>query len=335
LKILVTGAAGFIGMHLSIRLLKLGHDVVGLDNMNDYYDVSLKEDRIKEIYKLNLKFLFVNQDLVENISLNKLFKSFKFDFVVNLAAQAGVRYSIENPDLYLKSNVIGFFNILEVCRHYPVKHMVFASSSSVYGQSGDFPFSEESDTNKPVSFYGATKKSNEIMAHSYSSLYKMKITGLRFFTVYGPWGRPDMAPFIFTKAIKEEKKIKLFNKGEMKRDFTFIDDVVFGIEKIMFKLTEADNYLELMNRNLEQKANIFTIFNIGNSDPIDLNSFILKLEQNLEKESIKEYLPMQMGDVVNTFSDVTKIKDWIDFVPHTNIDEGLKKFVYWYNQYYG
>jgi UDP-glucuronate 4-epimerase len=325
LKILVTGAAGFIGMHLSIRLLKLGHEVIGLDNMNDYYDVSLKEDRIKEIYKLNLKFEFVNQDLVKNILLNKIFKSFKFNFVVNLAAQAGVRYSIENPDLYLKSNIIGFFNILEACRHYPVEHMVFASSSSVYGRNDILPFLEESNTNEPVSFYGATKKSNEIMAYSYSSLYKMKITGLRFFTVYGPWGRPDMAPFLFTKAIKEEKKIKLFNKGNMKRDFTFIDDVVFGIEKIMFKLTKADNYLE-------QNA---TIFNIGNSKPISLNDFILKLEQNLKKQSIKEYLPMQNGDVVNTFSDVTKIKDWVDFIPQTNIDDGLEKFVSWYNQYYG
>lgn len=334
MRVLVTGAAGFIGMHLSVQLLRLGHEVFGLDNLSEYYDISLKEDRLKEINKLNLNFHFINKDLINANSLNKIFKKFKFEYVVHLAAQAGVRYSIDNPDQYVKSNLIGFFNILEACRHNPVHHLVFASSSSVYGNKNETEFIEEDDTNKPVSFYGATKKSNEIMAYSYASLYKIPITGLRFFTVYGPWGRPDMAPFIFTKAIKEGKKIRIFNNGNMKRDFTYIDDIISGIEKILIKPKFVKN-TNLNASATESYLPSFDIFNIGNTKPINLNDFIMKLEHILKKKADKQFLPMQSGDVKNTFSNITKIKDWVGFEPKTNIDQGLKKFIEWYNYYYG
>ena len=334
MRVLVTGAAGFIGMHLSVQLLKSGHDVFGLDNLSEYYDISLKKDRLKEINKLNLNFHFINKDLIDANSLNKIFKKFKFDYVVHLAAQAGVRYSIDNPEQYVKSNLVGFFNILEACRHNPVHHFVFASSSSVYGNKNETEFLEEDDTNKPVSFYGATKKSNEIMAYSYASLYKIPITGLRFFTVYGPWGRPDMAPFIFTKAIKEGKKISIFNSGNMKRDFTYIDDIIFGIEKIVFKPKFIKN-THSNNSVTNSYAPSFDIFNIGNTKPININEFIFKLEHILKKKADKEFLPMQNGDVKNTFSNITKIQDWVGFEPKTNIDQGLQKFINWYEYYYG
>ncbi|WBX74128.1 NAD-dependent epimerase [Tenacibaculum pacificus] len=331
MKILVTGAAGFIGFHLSQRLLEKGFEVVGVDNINDYYDINLKYARLNELgvkreeaslfYKeskseSNDKFKFIRLNLEDKTELFELFKTQEFDVVCNLAAQAGVRYSIENPDAYIQSNVVGFLNILECSRHHAIKHLVYASSSSVYGANAKIPFSEEDKVDEPVSLYAATKKSNELMAHTYSHLYKIPTTGLRFFTVYGPWGRPDMAPVLFADAMINNRSIKVFNHGDMERDFTYIDDIVTGIEKIIVK--------PISTRNL------YKIYNIGNNDSVKLLDFITEIEKNIGKVAQKKMLPMQPGDVKKTWANVDElIKDY-NYQPTTSLDKGIKEFINWF-----
>ena len=326
--VLVTGAAGFIGSYLSERLLGTGHSVIGFDNMNDYYDVKLKEARLNLLEKYE-KFSFIKGDLADKSAVEELFKKFKPDIVVNLAAQAGVRYSITNPEAYISSNVIGFFNILEACRNYPVEHLVYASSSSVYGTNKKVPYSTEDKVDNPVSLYAATKKSNELMAHAYSKLYKIPATGLRFFTVYGPMGRPDMAYFSFTNKIINGEKIQIFNHGDMKRDFTYIDDIVTGIVNVMQK-PPAEN---------EDGAR-YKVYNIGNNKPEDLLYFVETLEKCLIREGItdkpseKEFLPMQQGDVYQTYADVDELIKDFNFKPNTSLEEGLSRFAKWYKEFY-
>lgn len=326
--VLVTGAAGFIGSYLSERLLGTGHSVIGFDNMNDYYDVKLKEARLNLLEKYE-KFSFIKGDLADKSAVAELFKKFKPDIVVNLAAQAGVRYSITNPEAYISSNVIGFFNILEACRNYPVEHLVYASSSSVYGTNKKVPYSTEDKVDNPVSLYAATKKSNELMAHAYSKLYKIPATGLRFFTVYGPMGRPDMAYFSFTNKIINGEKIQIFNHGDMKRDFTYIDDIVTGIVNVMQK-PPAEN---------EDGAR-YKVYNIGNNKPEDLLYFVETLEKCLIREGItdkpseKEFLPMQQGDVYQTYADVDELIKDFNFKPNTSLEEGLSRFAKWYKEFY-
>jgi len=331
MKILVTGAAGFIGYHLVQSLLKDGHEIIGLDNFNSYYDVNLKRARINNID--NKKFSMFEIDLVDNKSLESLFKKNDFDVVVNLAAQAGVRYSLTNPEKYIESNIIGFTNILEACRHNKIPNLVYASSSSVYGMNSEVPFSEDHSVDHPVSLYAATKRSNELMAHTYSHLFDLPTTGLRFFTVYGPWGRPDMALFLFTKAILDEEPIQVFNDGKMIRDFTYIDDIVSGVKGAILnssKVAESDN--------LKLKPSIssapYRIFNLGNNQPVTLENFINAIEASAGKKAIKEYLPMQPGDVKKTFANIDKAGESLGFVPTTSIEEGVKKFVDWYIEYY-
>ena len=321
-KILVTGAAGFIGFHLSHRLLSQGVTVVGFDNINDYYDVNLKYSRL-DILKKYDKFSFIKGDLSDKAAVDALFEENKFDIVVNLAAQAGVRYSIENPQAYIESNVVGFFNILEACRHNPVEHLLYASSSSVYGNQQKTPFSTDDDVSKPISLYAATKKSNELMAFSYSHLYGIPATGLRFFTVYGPYGRPDMACFSFTNKIMKGEKIKIFNYGDMYRDFTYVDDIVKGIENMLCNPPEPD-----------ENGDRAIVYNIGNNSPEKLMDFIGTLEKHLGRTAEKEFLPMQAGDVYQTYADVTPLIEKFGFKPSTSIDEGLKSFVDWYKEYY-
>ncbi|WP_017296080.1 NAD-dependent epimerase [Geminocystis herdmanii] len=318
-KILVTGAAGFIGFHLSLSLVKQNHQVIGIDNLNDYYEVSLKKARLQELEQFdNFHFHFMN--LHDRTAINRLFEQEKFDLVVNLAAQAGVRYSLENPHVYADSNVVGFLNILEGCRHYPVKHLVYASSSSVYGMNTKIPFSTEDPVDRPVSLYAATKRANELMAYTYSHLYNIPSTGLRFFTVYGPWGRPDMALFLFTKAILAEKSIPVFNYGKMQRDFTYIDDIVLGIEKVMDKIPSG--------------VPPHKLYNIGNNQPVELLHLIEVLEKTLGKTAVKEFLPMQPGDVLTTYADVDDLIADVGFSPKTPIETGVEKFVNWYRDYY-
>ena len=331
MKILVTGAAGFIGYHLVQSLLKDDHEIIGLDNFNSYYDVNLKRARINQIH--NKKFSMFEIDLVDNKSLESLFKKNDFDVVVNLAAQAGVRYSLTNPEKYIESNIIGFTNILEACRHNKIPNLVYASSSSVYGMNSEVPFDEDHSVDHPVSLYAATKRSNELMAHTYSHLFDLPTTGLRFFTVYGPWGRPDMALFLFTKAILDEKPIQVFNDGKMIRDFTYIDDIVSGVKGAILnssKVAESDN--------LKLKPSIssapYRIFNLGNNQPVTLENFINAIEASAGKKAIKEYLPMQPGDVKKTFANIDKAGESLGFVPSTSIEEGVKKFVDWYIEYY-
>ena len=330
MKVLVTGIAGFIGFHVAKRLLDEGHEVVGLDNLNDYYDVQLKIDRLKELgieendnqwASSNSNLKFVKADLLEKDILMNLFKTEKFDYVVHLAAQAGVRYSLTEPQKYIDSNITGFLNILECCRNYPVKHLVFASSSSVYGLNSKIPFSTDDRTDSPISLYAASKKSNELMAHTYSHLFKIPTTGLRFFTVYGPWGRPDMAMHLFTEAIINDKPIKVFNDGNMSRDFTYVDDIVESIKRLIIKAP-----------NIEQIQ--MNLFNIGNNKPEKLVSFIEEIENSTEKKAIKVYLPMQAGDVEATYADVQSLIDYIDYKPQTSIQEGIDNFVNWYKGYY-
>ena len=331
MKILVTGAAGFIGYHLVQSLLKDDHEIIGLDNFNSYYDVNLKRARINQIH--NKKFSMFEIDLVDNKSLESLFKKNDFDVVVNLAAQAGVRYSLTNPEKYIESNIIGFTNILEACRHNKIPNLVYASSSSVYGMNSEVPFDEDHSVDHPVSLYAATKRSNELMAHTYSHLFDLPTTGLRFFTVYGPWGRPDMALFLFTKAILDEEPIQVFNDGKMIRDFTYIDDIVSGVKGAILnssKVAESDN--------LKLKPSIssapYRIFNLGNNQPVTLENFINAIEASTGKKAIKEYLPMQPGDVKKTFANIDKAGESLGFVPSTSIEEGVKKFVDWYIEYY-
>jgi len=324
----LTGAAGFIGFHLAQKLLNQGHNVIGFDNMNDYYDVSLKQKRLG-LLKRNNNFTFIRGDLIDKDILNEIFVKYRPQIVVNLAAQAGVRYSIVNPQAYIDSNIVGFYNILEACRHYLVKHLVFASSSSVYGNNKKVPYSVEDKVDNPVSLYAATKKSNELMAHAYSALYKIPTTGLRFFTVYGPWGRPDMAYFSFTKRMVAGEKIQLFNHGNLKRDFTYIDDVVEGVIKVMAK-PPAET----------EDGAPYKIYNIGNNRPENLLYFVDTLEKHLLAEGLiskpveREFLPMQKGDVYQTYADVSDLEKDFGFRPKTTLDEGLLKFVKWYKDFY-
>ncbi len=327
MKILVTGAAGFIGFHLSKRLLQRGDTVIGLDNLNSYYDVSLKKDRLEQISSSN-NFTFYQLDLADREQIEKLFSEEKFEVVVNLAAQAGVRYSITNPHAYSDSNLTGFMNILEGCRHTNVGHLVFASSSSVYGANKKIPFAVEDNVDYPVSLYAATKKANELMAHSYSHLYNIPTTGLRFFTVYGPWGRPDMAVFLFTKAILAGEPIKVFNYGKMQRDFTYIDDLVEGIVRVIDNVPQP---------NTEAESNSkapYKIYNIGNNKPVELLRMIEVLENCIGKQAVKEMLPMQPGDVPITYANVDALIRDVGFSPDTPIEVGIERFVEWYRTYY-
>lgn len=317
-KILITGAAGFIGFHLTRRLLNLGVTVMGIDNLNNYYDVSLKEERLNILRNFS-NFSFVKVDLADEVTINEVFVKHNFAIVVNLAAQAGVRYSITNPKAYLHSNLAGFLNILEACRNFGVEHLVYASSSSVYGANKKIPFSTEDKTDKPVSLYAATKKANELMAYTYSHLYKIPATGLRFFTVYGPYGRPDMAYFSFAEKIMKDEQIKVFNNGDMYRDFTYIDDVVHGLENIL------DNPPTVDCDGVQHK-----VYNIGNNKPEKLMDFIATLEDVLGKTAKKEFLPMQPGDVYQTYADVTELMKDFDFKPNTTIKVGLAKFAEWF-----
>ena len=339
MKILVTGAAGFIGFFVAKSLLEKGHSIVGLDNINDYYDVNLKYDRLKELgiskgnaevyneiatSESNSQFSFIRLNLEDRENLPLLFKEQAFDKVCNLAAQAGVRYSLENPEAYVDSNVVGFLNILECCRHYTIKHLVYASSSSVYGLNEKIPFETSDNVDHPISLYAATKKSNELMAHTYAHLYGFKTTGLRFFTVYGPWGRPDMAMFLFTDAIVNDKPIKVFNNGKLERDFTYIDDITEGVVRIIQKpVTEQ----------IKDKA-LFKIYNIGNSKSVKLMDFISAIEDSLGKPAKKDMYPMQPGDVEKTWANVDDLITDYDYRPNTPITEGVQQFVTWYRNYY-
>ncbi len=320
--ILVTGGAGFIGYHLSKQLLEYDCTVIGYDNLNDYYEVQLKYDRLKDLEGRE-GYTFIKGDLADKETLGKLFQEYSFDIVVNLGAQAGVRYSIDNPDAYMSSNMVGFYNILECCRHYPVEHLVYASSSSVYGANKKVPFSVEDKVDYPVSLYAATKKSNELMAHCYSKLYGIPATGLRFFTVYGPFGRPDMAYFKFAKKIMAGETIQIYNNGDMMRDFTYIDDIVKGIANILPNPPEE----------IETGAK-YKVYNIGNNKPEKLMDYIQTLEKHLGREAKKEFLPMQPGDVYQTYADVSDLMHDFNFKPSTSIDEGLSKFVTWFKEYY-
>ena len=331
---LITGAAGFIGFHLSKRLLAQGKSIVGVDNLSDYYDVNLKKTRLSELDG-NSEFTFYKLDLADRGGVENLFSENKFDYVVNMAAQAGVRYSLTNPHAYIDSNIVGFLNILEGCRHNDVKHLVFASSSSVYGANTKMPFSVHHNVDHPVSLYAATKKSNELMAHTYSSLYSLPCTGIRFFTVYGPLGRPDMALFLFTRAILENKPIDVFNHGKMKRDFTYIDDIVEGVARLIDKVPEPDPGWSGDDPDSATSYAPYRLYNIGNNNPVDLMKFIGVLEDCLGKKAEKNLLPMQPGDVPETYADVDGLAEDAGFKPSTPIEEGIKKFVDWYREYYG
>ena len=335
-KVLVTGAAGFIGLHVTERLLEEGFDVVGLDNINEYYDVNLKYDRLNKLgireskaekfnekvkSESNERFTFIRLDLEDRKNLPVLFGQEKFDIVINLAAQAGVRYSLENPEAYIDSNLVGFANVLECCRINRIKRLIFASSSSVYGNNKTVPFSTEDKVDHPISLYAATKKANELMAYTYSHLYDFQTIGLRFFTVYGPWGRPDMAMFLFTDAIDNDRPIKVFNHGDLERDFTYIDDIVDGIIAVIKKDAVQ----------LDQKS---SLYNIGNSNPVKLMHFITEIEKNLNKKSRKDMLPMQPGDVERTWADVASLQRNFGYDPQTPVEVGVRKFIEWYKNYY-
>jgi len=332
-KILVTGAAGFIGFHLCKRLLERGDEVVGLDNLNDYYDVNLKLDRLSQLAG-ERNFRSVKIDLGDREGMARLFRDERFAIVVNLAAQAGVRYSLINPYSYIESNIGGFLNVLEGCRHNEVEHLVFASSSSVYGANTKMPFSVHNNVDHPVSLYAATKKANELMAHTYASLYKIPCTGLRFFTVYGPWGRPDMALFLFTKAILEDRPIEVFNYGKMQRDFTYIDDIVEGVVRVIERIPGPD---PLWSGNAPDAATSYApykLYNIGNNNPVELMQFIETLERCLGKKAEKNLLPIQAGDVPSTYADIDDLMKDVGFKPETPLEEGIRKFVEWYKGYY-
>jgi UDP-glucuronate 4-epimerase len=332
-KILVTGAAGFIGFHLSQRLLQNGETVVGLDNLNPYYDVTLKEARLSLLEK-NGVFRFIRADIADRKAMAALFEAERFDIVVHLAAQAGVRYSLENPHAYVESNIVGFMNILEGCRHHQVKHLVFASSSSVYGANTRMPFSVHDNVDHPLSLYAATKKANELMAHTYASLYGLPCTGLRFFTVYGPWGRPDMALFLFTRAIMEGRSIDVFNEGRMERDFTYIDDIVEGVARIMERIPWPNAAWNGERPDPAISFAPYRLYNIGNNRPVALMDFITILEGHLGREAKKNFLPMQAGDVPATYADVDDLMADAGFKPATPIEEGIGRFVAWYREYY-
>ena len=330
---LVTGAAGFIGFSLAKRLLADGIRVIGLDNLNDYYDVSLKKDRLKQL-EMHPDFTFAHQDLADLKSLEALFETHRFEVVVNLAAQAGVRYSLVNPHAYVNANIVGFVNLLECCRHNHVKHLVFASSSSVYGANTRMPFSVHDNVDHPVSLYAASKKANELMAHTYSHLYQLPCTGLRFFTVYGPWGRPDMALFLFTKAILEGNPIQVFNHGRMQRDFTYIDDIVEGVVRVMHRLPAPDPDWRSDAPDPGTSYAPYRNYNIGNNNPVKLLDFIGAIEKALGMAAKKEMLPMQPGDVPATYADIDDLMRDVDFKPATSIEAGIEKFIAWYRDYY-
>lgn len=331
-KILVTGAAGFIGFHLVQRLLQQGDQVVGIDNLNDYYDPQLKIDRLKEIE--NSSFTFIKLDIADQLGMTELFGQQRFDAVVNLAAQAGVRYSLTNPYAYIESNITGFTNILEGCRHHQVKHLVFASSSSVYGANTHMPFSVHQNVDHPMSLYAATKKANELMAHTYASLYGLPVTGLRFFTVYGPWGRPDMALFLFTRAIQADEPINVFNHGNMQRDFTYIDDIVEGLVRVVEQIPAANPEWSGDKPDPASSYAPYKIYNIGNNNPVELLYFIKVIEKALGKKAKKNMLPMQAGDVPATYADVDDLMHAVGFKPLTPIEIGIQRFIAWYSDYY-
>jgi UDP-glucuronate 4-epimerase len=344
MKILITGTAGFIGFHLAKKLLERGDTVIGIDNINDYYDVNLKYARLaetgisREAEQWNTKvqsskyenYSFVRMNLEDREQLMELFASEKFDKVCNLAAQAGVRYSLENPHAYINANIVGFINILEACRYYNIKHLAYASSSSVYGNNTKMPLSTSDNVDHPISLYAATKKSNELMAHTYSHLFGVPTTGLRFFTVYGPWGRPDMALFLFTKAILNNKPIKVFNNGNMVRDFTYVDDIVEGVTRVIDNPPSKSS----PHRGDKRGASPYKIYNIGNSSPVQLMEFINAIEHHLGKKAIKEYLPMQPGDVPRTEADVTDLVQNLGYKPDTAVKKGIGEFVKWYKIYF-
>jgi len=348
MKILVTGSAGFIGFHLANRLVEEGNNVVGLDIINDYYDVNLKYGRLEssginiqkvEYNKLissskysNYKFIKLN--LIDQENLNLLFKTQKFDAVVNLAAQAGVRYSLENPSAYIDSNIIGFTNILEACRHFEISNLSFASSSSVYGLNKSYPFSTSDNVDHPISLYAASKKSNELMAHTYAHLFNIPCTGLRFFTVYGPWGRPDMALFLFTKAALENRSIKVFNNGNMLRDFTYIDDIVEGLLRVVKKPASIDPKWSEEKPNPSSSSAPYKIYNIGNSSPVKLIEFIKAIENNLNLEIKKEFLPIQPGDVEATYADIADLFNDFNYKPSMSVQQGIDNFISWYREFY-
>ncbi len=333
MKILVTGAAGFIGSRLVLQLLARGDDVVGIDNHNDYYDPSLKEDRLHQ-YIDHAKYIHVRGDIANRDLLNNLFRTHQPDRVVNLAAQAGVRYSMENPLAYIDSNIVGFTNVLEACRHHQISHLVYASSSSVYGANARMPFSIHQNVDHPLSLYAATKKSNELMAHTYSHLYGLPTTGLRFFTVYGPWGRPDMALFKFTKAILAGNPIQVFNYGKHKRDFTYIDDIVEGVIKVLDRPATANLQWDAYHPDSGTSNAPWRIYNIGNNYPVDLMDYIAALERLLLKKAEIVLLPLQPGDVESTYADVTDLTEQFNYKPNTPIEVGVAKFVEWYLNYY-
>ena len=332
-RVLVTGAAGFIGFYVSKRLIERGDEVIGLDNLNDYYDVGLKKARLAQL-EGKRGFRFVHAALEDRGGISGLFREGRFDKVINLAAQAGVRYSLVNPYAYVDSNLSGFINILEGCRHHHVKHLVFASSSSVYGANTKMPFSIHHNVDHPVSLYAATKKANELMAHTYSHLYKLPCTGLRFFTVYGPWGRPDMALFLFTKAIMEDRPIDVYNYGKMQRDFTYIDDIVESVVRVADKVAEANPGWSGDLPDPGTSPAPYRIYNIGNNNPVELMRFIEVLEEALGKKAKKNLLPIQPGDVPATYADVADLMRDVGFKPSTPIEEGIKRFVEWYKGYY-
>ncbi|MFZ7126972.1 MAG: NAD-dependent epimerase [Desulfobacterales bacterium] len=333
-RVLVTGVAGFIGYHVARRLLEGGSSVVGIDNMNDYYDVRLKEDRLRQLESLD-GFEFVRADLSELKALDAVFDAEPFDAVVNLAAQAGVRYSLTNPHAYVSANIVGFVNLLECCRHHHARHLVFASSSSVYGANTLMPFSVHHNVDHPVSLYAASKKSNELMAHTYSHLYAMNCTGLRFFTVYGPWGRPDMALFLFVKAILENRPIKVFNHGRMRRDFTYIDDIVEGVVRIMQRLPRPNPDWSGDRPDPGSSYAPYRIYNIGNHQPIELLEFIRIIETALGREARKEFMDLQPGDVPATYADIEDLRRDAGFTPQTPLEVGIPRFIEWYRSYYG
>jgi len=332
-KVLVTGAAGFIGSHLSHRLLAAGDEVIGLDNLNDYYDVSLKQARLERLTG-KTGFRFVTMDVADRSDMEQLFAEEQFDQVVHLAAQAGVRYSLQNPHAYIDSNIVGFTNILEGCRHNGIQHLVYASSSSVYGANESMPFSVHDNVDHPISLYAATKKANELMAHTYSHLYGLPTTGLRFFTVYGPWGRPDMAYFLFTRAILAGETIDVFNHGKMRRDFTYIDDVVEGVVRVLGHAAEVNSEWDGKEPDPASSKAPWRVYNIGNASPVDLGDFIAAIEKALGMDAKKNFLDMQPGDVQATYADVTDLMRDVNYRPETPVDEGVQQFIDWYKAYY-
>ncbi|MAS82482.1 MAG: capsular biosynthesis protein CpsI [Legionellales bacterium] len=333
MKFLITGAAGFIGFHASQYLLDRGDTVIGVDNLNDYYDPSLKEARLSQL-KNNDRFNFYKIDIIDKDAVNTIFEAESPEYIIHLAAQAGVRYSIENPYAYIDSNITGFMNILEACRHNPIKHLVFASSSSVYGSNTDMPFSVNDNVDHPLSIYAATKKSNELMAHTYSNLFDIPVSGLRFFTVYGPWGRPDMALFIFTRKILNGEAIDVFNEGKHKRDFTYIDDIVEGVVRVSDNVATSNPEWNSDKPDPATSKAPYRLYNIGNNSPVELMYFIEQIEKNLDKKADKNYLPLQAGDVPATYANVDALIDYVGYSPSTSIELGIENFIKWYKCYY-